>query len=553
MSTTELGALAAPRYIGSRDEWIARAQGRQFYSGKGGTAEDAERKRRAWLDAQAQRSQESPADGLPYDVPEPTADADAMAAEWLDSHPEPTEGVDSGMAPGVPSTPGTPNPSGEWVYSEMAVTREDVANTPDTPSTPDTQGEPNDSAAFKARLLSHIKSGAWLDAQEFPPLGWIVPGLIAEGCGLLVAPPKIGKSWLALDIGLGVAAGGKVLGKLDVTPRPVLYLALEDGHRRMQSRCRVLLGGGDIPAGFEYAIDFADKVEVMAVLGFWLDAHPDGLVMLDTLGKVMDPARNGQTTYERDYKIVGDVKKATDAHPGSGAIIVHHTRKAGSGDFMDDTSGTNGLNGAADWTINVKRPRANPDGQLLVTGRDVGDGDYAVKFDGGVWTLDGDDLVRAAWQAGAAQASSGLKKDSDRARVVALVAEHPEGLRPRDVAERFGWEGKRATNTLSKLTDAGRIRRMAPGMYGPTTASGVLGVSGVPEDETPSQSELPSTPTGNGLGVPGTGSGVPAAHSDIPPADPCPDCGNSLTGRTGSNSCRWRHTAARKEAEGRAS
>ena len=97
-----------------------------------------------------------------------------------------------------------------------------------------------------SEALARIRTGAELDAMTFPPLAWAVPGLVPEGFGLLTGPPKAGKSWLVLDIALGVAAGGRVLGKVRVgRPRPVLYFALEDGERRLQDRARTLLGPGE--------------------------------------------------------------------------------------------------------------------------------------------------------------------------------------------------------------------------------------------------------------------------------------------------------------------
>ena len=89
------------------------------------------------------------------------------------------------------------------------------------------------------RLLATLRTGAWLDAQVFPPLSYAVPGLIPEGSVLLVGAPKIGKSWLVLTVAL--AAGGGMALSIAVPKRPVLYLALEDGNRRLQDRCRKLL------------------------------------------------------------------------------------------------------------------------------------------------------------------------------------------------------------------------------------------------------------------------------------------------------------------------
>src|SRR5699024_1661341 len=88
-------------------------------------------------------------------------------------------------------------------------------------------------------LWGRLRPGDWLDAQVFPPLGYAVPGIIPEGFGLLAAPPKAGKSWFALGVLLDVARGARTLGGVDTGPaRPVLYMALEDGDRRLQGRAR---------------------------------------------------------------------------------------------------------------------------------------------------------------------------------------------------------------------------------------------------------------------------------------------------------------------------
>ena len=64
-------------------------------------------------------------------------------------------------------------------------------------------------AGEESSLLDRLaRDGAWLDNQQFAPLEYAVPGIIPEGMGLLVAPPKKGKSWLVANIGLAVAAGG---------------------------------------------------------------------------------------------------------------------------------------------------------------------------------------------------------------------------------------------------------------------------------------------------------------------------------------------------------
>lgn len=315
-----------------------------------------------------------------------------------------------------------------------------------------------------------IRSGAWLDAQTFPPLAWAVPGILPEGFGLFTGPPKVGKSWATLDVVLAVASGGDALGKVPVgDARPVLLLALEDGDRRLQGRCRKLLGDEPIPMLLDYATN-ATPGDIIPLIDGWLTEHPETrpLIVLDTLGKVSPPAQPGESAYARDYRIGGSLKRLTDDHPGSTLLVVHHVRKATSDDWMDSTSGTNGLNGAADFTVSLSRSRNDTEGVLRVTGRDVPEGEYALTVSEGSWTIQGSSLVDAARAAQQAKATEGLGDRS--AQVVQFVAEHPEGVRTAQVAAGLELPEATVRQYLKRADDAGRIRRQERGLYTPVTS-----------------------------------------------------------------------------------
>lgn len=317
-------------------------------------------------------------------------------------------------------------------------------------------------------ILARIRSGSWLDAQTFPPLSWAVPGIVPEGFGLFTGPPKSGKSWATLGVILAVAAGGCAFGKVPVGhPRPVLLLALEDGNRRLQDRCRRLLQGEPIPALLDYATQ-ATPGEVLSLIGAWLSRHHDArpLVVLDTLGKVSPPALPGESAYARDYRIGGHLKALSDAHPGSALVVVHHTRKLSSEDWMDSTSGTNGLNGAADFTVSLSRSRNDTAGILRVTGRDVPEGEYALTVSDGSWTLDGSSLADAARAAQQAKATEGLGDRS--AEVVALVGRNPQGIGPTALGTMLAIPASQAGTYLTRLADSGRIRKTGRGLYAPS-------------------------------------------------------------------------------------
>jgi AAA domain len=327
------------------------------------------------------------------------------------------------------------------------------------------------------RLLATLRTGAWLDAQVFPPLAYAVPGLIPEGSVLLVGAPKIGKSWLVLAVGLAASDGGKALG-LDIPKRPVLYLALEDGDRRLQDRCRRLLADDPIPSEFEY-LTRIEPSRIIDTINIWLPwKHDPPLVILDTPGKVLPPTEHGEDRYQRDYRVGSALKQIVDSRPGMTLLINHRDRKASAEGFVDAVSGTHGLAGAADTIIVLARDRQEASGLLKVTGRDVAEGEYAVTFkDGAVWELDGHDLEVAREKAQKVRATTrATAAAGDRMLDVVLYAyEHPEGVRRGDVAKALKLEPSVAGVYLARAVDTGRLQRAERGLNTPQRTAATMG------------------------------------------------------------------------------
>lgn len=325
-----------------------------------------------------------------------------------------------------------------------------------------------------AGLLQAIRSGTWLDSQSFPETRYAIPHLIPEGYTVLVGPPKAGKSWLILDGCLAVATGGKALGGLQVEqPAKVLYLALEDGDARLQSRIRHLRPGKPIPERFHYATEI-DRGAVINTVSAWLEEHPDtALIALDTLGKVMPPAARGETTYERDYRVGSSLKKITGAHPGLALVVVHHDRKARTGDFVDSVSGTNGVAGAADTIVALARERMSNDGVLAVTGRDIAECDFAITMqEGTTWRLAGDSFAAAQDQAREVRQEIRLGNLGPlMQQVVDFVKRRGDGVRAQQVADQVGIDKGKAAVYLNRAVESGLIDRLERGVYGPVSLS----------------------------------------------------------------------------------
>ncbi|GAA1850052.1 AAA family ATPase [Microbacterium koreense] len=239
------------------------------------------------------------------------------------------------------------------------------------------------------------KKGSDLLKRTFPKLDWIVPGMVPDGCHLLIAAPKIGKSLLTLDLAIACAEGGKALGVLKVRQRPVLVLDLESGERRLQNRLASLLGDRALSDAFEY---HTDPDTALAVLHTFLERHKgrSPLVILDTLSGVMGSRPRDMTQFQHEKTTLQPLQKLCADDPGASIIVVHHNRKSKEGDSVDASSGTHGLTAAVDGIIALNRPeRREPAATLICELRDVEGDEYAILLGVDGWALDGRTLEEA--------------------------------------------------------------------------------------------------------------------------------------------------------------
>ena len=221
-----------------------------------------------------------------------------------------------------------------------------------------------------------------LQKADIPPVRFLVEELLPEGTSLVVAAPKIGKSWMVLDMGMNIAAGTKFLGK-DTYRCGVLYLALEDSNGRLQSRMNKILQGAPAPGGFYFLTEVPDLDNgLLDQLGYTLDNNPEiKLVIIDTLQKIRGKALPRETAYETDYRVMGAVKAFGDKR-GVSVLFVHHVRKMkDDGDPFNTISGTNGIMGAADTAWVIAKDRNAQNATLHITGRDVAQAELVIGFD----------------------------------------------------------------------------------------------------------------------------------------------------------------------------
>lgn len=320
-----------------------------------------------------------------------------------------------------------------------------------------------------------------LMALTFPEVKWAVPGILAEGLTLFAGPPKVGKSWLSLGTAVAVAAGGKALEAIPVEPGPVLYLALEDTPRRLQNRMGKILQGQPAPNNLTLAT-FCPPLPAGGdkAIANWLERNPGArLVVIDVFAKVKGNPAPGLSAYEADYVAMGYAKRLADTY-GVAIVLVHHVRKAGSDDFLEQVSGTNGLAGAADETLVLKRARGTADGVLHVTGRDVEEAEYALSFQqaAGLWHL-------------LDTPPEDLQLGKTRAAVARYLRTNPN-TPPKEIAEAIGLSRDTVKRACARMAQDSQLCVDTTGRYRlPGTPEGTTSPGTVPA--VPAVPEPPST------------------------------------------------------------
>lgn len=197
----------------------------------------------------------------------------------------------------------------------------------------------------------------------------IVENLIYPGTYILAGAPKVGKSFLVAQLAYHIATGQR-LWDYEVKQSTVLYLALEDDHRRLQKRMNRMFGV-DGTANLFFAITAKKLGEGLEdQLEEFINLHPDTrLIIIDTLQKIRQG--NGDSySYANDYECVGNLKKFADQKEIC-LLIVHHTRKQQASDKFDMISGTTGILGCADGAFVLqKERRTDCSATLDIVGRD---------------------------------------------------------------------------------------------------------------------------------------------------------------------------------------
>lgn len=226
-------------------------------------------------------------------------------------------------------------------------------------------------------------SSEYIMNTPMKPIEYCVDGLISQGLFILAGAPKVGKSWLALDMCLSIAKGEKVLGKETLCGHAV-YLSLEDSLIRLQNRLYELT---DEPSD---NLNFAIMAESISnglpeQIEYCRKRFDDlKIVFIDTLQMVRNES---ESSYSSDYKELSVMKALADKL-GIAIVLVHHTRKCSDSDPFNMISGSTGLSGCVDGSmVLIESKRGSRKAKLYCVGRDIENQEINVVFESSRWKV----------------------------------------------------------------------------------------------------------------------------------------------------------------------
>lgn len=274
--------------------------------------------------------------------------------------------------------------------------------------------------------------------------------LLHEGTSQLVAKPKIGKTNLAMNLGLAVASeNGVALGNATVQRHGgVLMLNLDGSRRGSYGRFQTMCADGEAPGRFDVLHGQFPEVApdedggALDILGEYLQEKPDTeLVVVDTLQHLRPTSDGRRNVYHEDYDFVHPIARL-GRDTETSILLVHHLNKLDNGDELDKVSGSTGLTGAVENVMILDRARGESKATLSVRPREGQEEDFDLEFNGHVLT----------WCVGTGgyEPSSGARE-----QVWRLLSGVERSMKVQEIAERLDKKPNTVTKTLRRMIDNG--------------------------------------------------------------------------------------------------
>lgn len=273
--------------------------------------------------------------------------------------------------------------------------------------------------------------------EKTEPMKWVIKVLLPAGVGVLAGKANIGKSVMALNFAVAVASGADVLGGFGTTPGEVIYFALEDTERRIQTRVKTM--APDVNTDVLNKITIVFSCPPMGEGGFQaleelVRKHPDvRLVIIDTLVK-FNQGRAGKVAVKKIKDLANKYNFAV--------LLVHRALKKEAVDLP-----------GSDVNLFLERKPLGRDAVLYVRGTGVEPKEITIRFD----------LPTFSWHSlGDTWEQQITKKQLS---IVNYLKGEGRCSGPKEIAENTSLTAPYVRKTLPKLIEKGLVVKVERGRY----------------------------------------------------------------------------------------
>lgn len=296
---------------------------------------------------------------------------------------------------------------------------------------------------------------------EESPRRWLIEGLWgASSVGVLGGCPKVGKSWLGLDMAVSVATNTPCLGTFPVKePGPVLVYLAEDAVSILRERVaglvrhrRLDLAHVDLHVITEPTLRLDRARDRMRLLATAERLRPR-LVLLDPLVRLHSANENDATEIAQLLSYFRELQRRLD----TSVVLVHHARKSVSA----STQGGQSLRGSGDfWAFgdsNLYLRRTKDNVILTMEHR------AAASPDPVTLQLVTDDDTAVHLQVTGVVYDEKRRRDRELAAAVVKALDATSALTRGQLREKLAVKNERLGRILTQLRDEGTLERTSRG------------------------------------------------------------------------------------------
>ncbi len=236
------------------------------------------------------------------------------------------------------------------------------------------EAEQKHKESFKILTAEEILHG------DYKPLECIVESMFYEGLTILYGPPKIGKSYLTMQLALSVASGAPLFGEQEVLRAgKVLYMSIEESAAQTFTKLSQLTQEPEddllrnidfcytMPKLLEGGIDYLER---------GIEQVKPSLMVIDSFRAISSQSPH-RDIVEREYTHTAKLAEL-GKRSKTAIVLIHHGAKRNQAEsLMDGAAGTHGITAGADCVARLQR--AGEHYTLHGEGREIEEYEFALQ------------------------------------------------------------------------------------------------------------------------------------------------------------------------------